>query len=76
MPYDNIGSSNGVLTDSNTYHQAITWTNDDFSLVSFCVHSPWSNFRVSVQATILYNDFKKYTFAITTTRGRWVNNRN
>ena len=47
-------------------HQAITWTNVVFSLVTLCeLHQ--SNFTASVQATILYNDFDNYMFKIATT---------
>ena len=40
-------------------------------------YSPQSNFTVSAQVTILYNEFENYIFKMTTTatcpRGQWVN---
>ena len=40
-------------------------------------HSFESNFTVSLQATILYNEFENHTFRVTATspRGQWVNTR-
>ena len=37
-------------------------------------HSHESNYKVSAQTTILYNEFEKYAYKITTTsaRGQWV----
>ena len=54
-------------------HQAITWTNL-ISISEVLWHLPESNFTVSGQTTILYNEFESYSFTITTTspRGQWV----
>ena len=52
---------------------AITWTNVDFSVVRFCgIQSPDSNFIVSTQAAILYNDFENYTLLINTTSDAYM----
>ena len=54
--------------------QAITWTQWWFLNDVILWHSLKMNFTESAQATILYNEFKTYTFEITTSpRDRWVN---
>ena len=77
----NINSGNSLLPDGTKLvawrHQAITWTNVDFSSHWWhSVNSPEGNFT-SAHATILCNEFKNYTctfeISATSPRGQWVN---
>ena len=53
-------------------HQAITWTNHGWFLISEVLwHSPESNFTVNIEAVILYNKFENYIFEITITSSVW-----
>ena len=51
-------------------HQAITWTDVRLLISEVLWDSPESNFTVSGQATILYNEFENYPFKVTTTSPR------
>ena len=55
-----IGLGNGLFPD---WHQAISWTNVDFSFT-------WEKFHTSTQATIMHNVFENDTFIITATSPR------
>ena len=63
MPYGNIELGHHWLGICLVAwrHQAITWTNVDFSLVTFCeIHLT----TISHQVAILYNDFENYILKI------------